>query len=690
MTITLVKAPEDAQDAHLKEASPARPERRRAHQRMRATLTDERTRNACRIVVRHGVYTVGGGRIVWRRYWEERTTARYGRMMRAAEAAGNLEEAKEWEERAHRFREARHKRRLDMLHAMREAPRAAGAVALTGAGVLTAAGIALAVANKDFADLAVPFEFAIDAIRWAFIIGAVVWGVLPLIGPALGLAALWDIGRRRQAAPRWALPASTRGDGEPITPSIVVKAFRDLGISPLRKAITDMEDAGASMLSVIAPAGLGVEVDVHLPSGVSTEEIQNRRRKLAENLGRHEHELYIAIPKTPRTVRLWIADSGALDEPIPASPLVTDPDLKADYKNGRAPWGVTLRGDAALVTLYQKMILVTGLSNQGKTASLRALALWLALDPTVEFRIGDLKGIGDWHMFDGLATVLIEGPTDDHVMEVTNMVEDGFEEMQRRLLQPKGTEFHPLVIVVDEAQVAYGSAAVGIDKRPYGGKKATSRYFRAVKGIHDQGRAVNVTIWEGTQDPTDENLPKRSREGNHIRASLVLGTESQAKMALGDAPVDAGAAPHKLRQGLDKGQLVVAGEGLKMAPGQVSENVRTHYINDDEAEEIVERAKAMRAGATTVHKLEAVQEVDHLTDLAVVVGAEKRVRTTEVLHRLKARNHAVYEHWTGGTLKELLAEYDEETGLYDGYPVVKLESVQRALDYRGGEIADAQ
>jgi S-DNA-T family DNA segregation ATPase FtsK/SpoIIIE len=61
-----------------------------------------------------------------------------------------------------------------------------------------------------------------------------------------------------------------------------------------------------------------------------------------------------------------------------------------------------------------------------------------------------------------------------------------------------------------------------------------------------------------------------------------------------------------------------------------------------------------------------------------------------VLHRLKARNHAVYEHWTGGTLKELLAEYDEETGLYDGYPVVKLESVQRALAYRGEEIADAQ
>ncbi|EFL32801.1 predicted protein [Streptomyces viridochromogenes DSM 40736] len=44
------------------------------------------------------------------------------------------------------------------------------------------------------------------------------------------------------------------------------------------------------------------------------------------------------------------------------------------------------------------------------------------------------------------------------------------------------------------------------------------------------------------------------------------------------------------------------------------------------------------------------QPVDHLADLAAVVCDEKRVaRTTEVLHRLEKRNHAVYEH--GGRLK---------------------------------------
>ncbi len=137
------------------------------------------------------------------------------------------------------------------------------------------------------------------------------------IGPFLALLALWSVGAHQKAAPQWALPAAVRnGDGEPITPSIVVKALRDLGVPALRNAIKEMGDAGASMLGPIRIAGCGVEVDVTLPSGVSTVEVQNRRRKLAENLTRHEHEVFITIPQAARTVRLWIADSGALDEPI--------------------------------------------------------------------------------------------------------------------------------------------------------------------------------------------------------------------------------------------------------------------------------------------------------------------------------------------------------------------------------------
>ncbi|GAB2732661.1 ATP-binding protein [Streptomyces bullii] len=696
MTVHLIKTPEDtpqdAEDAPHPKASSTRPDRRRARFRRiaRAALADERVRTAGRLTVRHSSYVLGGTRIAARRVWDGRTASRYERMIRAAEAAGLMDEVKEWEARAQAYRTARHRRRLDMLQMMVQAPKALGLATAGGTGVLLLLGAMLAWGTGNVRDVLTPIEAIVELVRWVAMLAGVVWGPFLFAAPWIGLAAVWAVGQQRHTAPQWALPASARDLGGPITPSIVVVAFRDLGIAALRKAIDAMGDAGAAMLSPINLAGCGVEVDVTLPSGVSTEEIQAKRRKLAENLNRHEHEVFITIPPQPRTVRLWIADSGALDEPIGPSPLVLDHDIRADYKTGRAPWGQSLRGDAVSLSVYQRHLLMTGLSNQGKTASLRAIALWLAFDTKVEFWIGDLKGVGDWAMFEGIATVLIQGPTDEHACAVTEMVEAAVTEMERRLQDPPGTVHHPLVVIVDEAQVAFMNPLKGDDGRPYGGKKATSRYFMACRRLHNQGRAVSVTLWQGTQDPTDENLPKLVREGAHIRASLVVGTESQAKMALGDKAVNAGAAPHLLRQGLDKGTLVVAGDGIDIPAGEPAITVRTHFIDTDPAKEIADRARQLRDGVATVHQLEVAQPVDHLTDLAAVVGSEKRVKTGEVLHRLKTRNHAAYEHWDGKRLRALLVEHGEDTGLYDGYPVVKLESVQRALERHAEELAEAQ
>ncbi|MFI5803574.1 ATP-binding protein [Streptomyces sp. NPDC051561] len=656
---------------------------KKAMKAVRDVARHERTLKTVRLVARHSLYVIGGTRIVAKRAWDGRTASRYERMLRAAEVAGQYEVASEWEERGRQFRAARHQRRMDLLAAPQRIAKATlyGAATVTGVSLLL--GFVLAIANEDVADILTPALAVVELVRWVVWIVSVVWGPLITLAPWLAMLALWGVGRNRQAAPQWALPARDRdSQGTPITPSIVVTAMRDLGVAALGKAIKEMGDVGAQMLSPIVIAGCGVEVDVHLPSGVSTEEIQNRRRKLAENLNRHEHEVFITIPPSPRTVRLWIADSGALDEPIGPSPLVTDPDTTANYKSGRAPWGQDLRGDAALVSLYQRMLLITGLSNQGKTASLRALALWLAFDPTVEFRIGDLKGVGDWAMFKGLASVLIQGPTDDHVLAVTEMVESGVREMNRRLLSSE-KDFPPLVILIDEAQVAYGSGAIDGKKVPLGGSKATSRYFRAIKAIHDQGRAVNVTTWEGTQDPTNENLPKRSREGNHIRSSLVLGTESQARMAVGDAAIDGGAAPHKLRQGLDKGTVVVAGDGLKLAAGQTSVTVRTHYIDTDAAQEIADRAKARRDGVTTLAVADTeTEERDALADILTVLGDNPRVFTQDVLKRLSVLSEDTYGAWTNSDLAQVLTDAGAKPYKSDGRMVVGRKHVARALANR--------
>ncbi|MFD5459114.1 FtsK/SpoIIIE domain-containing protein, partial [Streptomyces olivaceus] len=516
----------------------------------------------------------------------------------------------------------------------------------------------------------------------------VVWGPALSIGPFLALLALWSVGRKQHAAPNWALPANVRsGEGEPITPSIVVKALRDLGVPALARAIKEMGDAGASMLGPIRIAGCGVEVDVTLPSGVSTNEVQGKRRKLAENLSRHEHEVFITIPQAARTVRLWVADSGALDEPIGPSPLVTDDTMTADYTKGKAPWGQDLRGDAAALSLYQRHLLITGLSNQGKTVALRSLALWLSLDRSVQFLMGDLKGVGDWKMFDGLATTLIQGPTDEHVIQVTEMVEGAVDEMNRRIQAPPGTVFPPLIVLVDEAQVAFMCPAKGTgkDKRPYGGSKADSRYFMAVRKIHNQGRAVNVLMWQGTQDPTNENLPKLVREGAHTRASLALGTESQARMALGDKAVDGGAAPNLLRPGLDRGTLVVASDGIDIPAGQSSITVRTHYVDDDAATAITDRAKALRDGVTTLHAVDHSPEHDPLADIAAAIGDAPRVRTKDVLTRLATQNATAYGDWSFLDLKRALDDAGAGPYKSDGVMVVSRDRVLRALTNRDGD-----
>lgn len=649
-------------------------------------------------VARHGWTVLQGWHSYAARAVDAATLGVYREQIRAARERGDADALDHWLTRRQEAIKARRERLMDLPKVGLQV------VIFTGGGCLAVVVAMVVVATLVWmtgaGDVTDVFQWFGSVLRWLFDMIALLWPPFLASLPVLLIACGWREGRRVGEPPAW-LPDTKQleaggkdGKGERqytsvlVTPSSVVVALRDLGISRLEKAIRRMGDAGASMLSPIRIAGCGSEVDVLLPSGVSTDEVQKKRRKLAENLGRHEHEVFIDVPKRARTVRLWIADPGALDEPIGPSPLVTAKTVEADYRTGKAPWGQNLRGEPVGISLYQRHLLITGLSNQGKTAALRALALWLAFDPRVKFRIADLKGHGDWSMFSGIADVLIEGPTDDHVIKATEMLEWGVAEMERRLRAPKGTTFDPLVLIVDEAQVAFMSPAReeymtedGAIKpgAPYGGSKSTSKYFLAARRIHNQGRAVDVLLWQGTQNPTNQNLPVLVREGAHIRGSLAVGTEAQSRMALGDKAVDGGAAPHLLRQGIDKGTVVVAGDGVELPPGQASITIRTHYVSDPEADELADRVRAVRSGVDTRDGVDLGQQTDPLADIAAVIGEQPRMLTQEVLQRLAERNPVAYREWHFADLTRFLEGYDAAPYKSDGRMVVSREKVLRAL-----------
>jgi S-DNA-T family DNA segregation ATPase FtsK/SpoIIIE len=369
-------------------------------------------------------------------------------------------------------------------------------------------------------------------------------------------------------------------------------------------------------------------------------------------------------------VRLWIADSGALDEPIGAVAAGHRPGRGADYKTGRAPGASRLRGDAVALSVYQRMLLITGLSNQGKTASLRALALWLIFDPTVEFWIGDLKGVGDWGMFQGLAPSSSRAPPTN-----TPAPSPRWSRPRRGDGAPPPSppghqgDARPARRHRRRGPGRVHEPAKDDNKLPYGGRRppagtswpAAASTTRAAPSTSPCGRAPRT--------PPTRTCPSGPR-GAHIRASLVVGTESQAKMALGDKAVDGGAAPTSCARASTRAPSSSPPTASTWRPASPpSPSARTSSTTDP-AKEIAERAKAAARGVATVHKLEVVQDVDHLADIAAVVGRENRVRTTEVIHRLKTRNHAVYEHWNGAP-QGVLAEYGEEPGTLDGYPVVE-------------------
>ncbi|WP_179956685.1 hypothetical protein [Amycolatopsis anabasis] len=520
-------------------------------------------------------------------------------------------------------------------------------------------------------------------------LGAAVAAVVPWVvtlGPVGWIvAAVWE-GRDRTPGAGW-LTQPDRDDADSwVDERMISRALAHLGIAPLNAFFKN-----GGELVYLTPArkdGDGTFARVRLPLGVTADMVADRRKTLAANLGRASLETWPTKGDEDGVLDLWIADKGKLGGGAGEWPLLHDGTV--DVFEG-VPFGLTQRGLVINAPLIESNWLTGGRPGQGKTSAVRTLVLGAALDPTTELWVFVM---GESPDFEPLAPRLSRyrmGMDDKVAADAVQALHDLTEEMERRgrtlgaqpgqppkvsrkLADRKGLGLHPLVCAIDECHELF-------QHKKYG-KRAEELAVRLIK----RGRKYGIILLLATQSPTKDSIPKEITRNISCGVAFAVADHIANDGLLGAGRYRAGIRATELRMKTDRGTCVAV--GLTDEPYEL---VRTFYVPFEDGIDLVTPivARAMALLAEQGRELTATGEpdteeppVDHLADIAHVLGGEKRVRTQTVLARLAAHNPDEYEEWTTRDFVAVLREYGIEPRKSDGNRVIRAEDVADALTRR--------
>lgn len=690
MTVHLVKtgedAPEDAQDTAPAPVSSERPRRRVRIDHLRRIVVEIRADDGYRALVRHSAYTLGGARVLARRAWDSRTTARHERMMRAAEAAGNEELVRQWEQRAYAYRFARHRRRVELLQMVMNAPKTIATGAGAGTGALLLLGVMLAWANHDVKEVLTPLNATIELVGWVAFLASVIWEPMLYSLPVLALAGAWAVGRRQHTAPTWALPAGAEDRDVVPDEGAIIKALSNLGIAPLNKAIKDGWQP--RWVSPTTRSGNGWHTQLQLPMGVTVEMIAGRKAVLAHNLLRKPVEVWpTEPPKQPGTLDLWVADQGSLSGAVPPWPLLTEG--TTDYFKG-VPVAVSQRGEPIIGKLMASNWMVGGIMGSGKTSIVVALLLGAILDPLVVAEVYCMAYNVDFDPLKPRLKTLVKGDDDEDIEAALKALRNLRDEVTARgkLLEELGGDatkvtremalkdprMRPKVVVFDECHELFMH-------KDYG-KEAAELAIKVMK----KARKVAITLIWVTVSPTADSLPRDVTRNTSHRVAFAVGDHVANDGLLGSGRHKAGITATTLIPGEDVGTAVTVGFTNK--PFEV---IRSHYVarepekGIDEVTPVVDRALALLDGTPAADDEPTFEPADPLADVAAVLGDQSRMLTQEVLHRLAERRPDAYREWGPADLKAALEPFGAEQYKSGGKSMLSRSRILEALADRAAE-----
>ena len=603
-----------------------------------------RTRAAVRWLVRNAViYLVTGTLVLARSGWEARTNARYERLMRAAEVAGDYERLTDWEARAEQARDRRHRRRMDWIVAPLDLARAAAVIALSGIGGLLGLGAILAIAHRDVAWMLTPLQKAVDVVAWVVWLLSVIWLPVTVALPWLLVAALWQVGRQHGRVPRWAAPAADREHPTVIvTPGGVATALAHLGIPALNRAVKD----GWQVEFATPPVrvnGRGYQTTFSLPMGVTPEMIADKRDVLARNLVRAPLEVWPSAAERAGYVDLWVADQGSTERPAPGYPLLHDG--VADVFAG-VPLGMSQRGELITPPLPGANVAFGGVMGQGKSNAARVVMAGAALDPLAELWVFVFANNGDFDAYAPRLSRYHRGVDEHTVLAAVESLRALYEEVGRREarlaelgakkvtrpLAEKHPDLRPLVALFSECHELFGDAQHG--------REAADLAVQTMR----RARKTAITLAFDTQSSRADAIPPKIVELVKLNACFAVKSWRSNDGFLGDGSFQAGIRATELRMGKDVGTSILTG-----ATAERFEIVKWFYLEVDDdtgydaAADIIARAMANLHPAI-VGPADAEHEPaptrDLLDDLATVLGADRwdahRVPAADIPARLRA------------------------------------------------------
>jgi hypothetical protein len=327
------------------------------------------------------------------------------------------------------------------------------------------------------------------------------------------------------------------------------------------------------ILTETIPAGQRLEL--RIPAGFSTEEIEGANEMLAATIGAREvrvlrdaHNASIAhfsiIWRDALSVAAppWPVPTGSLWEPVSL--------------------GIDEEGNPVRIGLPERNLLLGGEPGAGKSAALSLLIAAAALDPSVRLTLLDGKQV-ELAPWAGSAEHFV-GPDMEGAIAVLKGLGAEMDRRYATLLASglrkigQGGEFGLHVVAIDE--LAFYMRGGKRDER--------TELTETLRDLISRGRAAGIIVIAATQKPSNEIIPTFVRDLFSFRMALRCTTPEASDTVLGQGWASQGYSASTL-------DPTARGVGFLLAEGAVPIKIRTHYLGDADVAALARTAAERRA-----------------------------------------------------------------------------------------------